>query len=113
MSEKRPDPAMFVEISYYLAFASTGILLMTFILGVLRIEALRPLGQLIWLALITSAVGTFLAFAARSEYKKAEPTDEEAYKLRIGLRVNLATLAFMIIFALFVIVVALLPTITV
>jgi hypothetical protein len=111
MSEKRPDPGLLAEISYYLAFASTGLLLLTFLLGLARVEALRPLGQLIWLVLITSAAGTFLGFAARSDFKRIEPTDRDVRRLRLGLRVNLMALGFMVLFVLFVIVVALLPNV--
>jgi hypothetical protein len=95
---RRPDPADFALYSYTLAFVSSGILTLTFILGLLR----SPLVQIMWLALLTSAVGTFLGSAARSDFKhrSRSVTEDVEHKANVGFRVNLGFLIVLLILAL-------------
>jgi hypothetical protein len=97
-------PGQFATYSYYLAFASSGIVLIAFLAS----AVLRNSGfyNVVWLALITGGVGTFFALAARSDFKHQAATEEDERHVRVGLRVNLATLVFMLIIVIFVIVVS-------
>lgn len=107
-----PDPKLFATISYYLGFASALILVVTYLLGLLTPGRQSPVGQIVWLALITSAVGVVLAWMARVEFQRmgtATPDDERHYKL--GLRVNVMVLAFMTLLVIFVAIISLSPNI--
>lgn len=105
----RPDPRTFAEWSYYLAIASAAILLMAFLLGLTRVAALQPLVNIVWLALITSATGTFLAAAARSDFKRNPPDEVDQQRARTGLRVNLLALILMFVLMLILVLIRLLP----
>jgi hypothetical protein len=98
-------PGQFATYSYYLAFASSGIVLIAFIASMFK----SPIFNIVWLALITGGVGAFFALAARSDFKRQAATEEDERHLRVGLRVNLATLVFMVIIVIFVVVISSLP----
>ena len=100
----RPDPVTFAEGSYILAFASAFIILLTFILGFRAFDSVALLRQIVWLALLTSGVGVFLSYAARQDFKRYSGPDDAVRKARVGWRVNLAVLVFMVIIALIAIV---------
>jgi hypothetical protein len=87
----------FYQYTYYLAFATSAILIVAFILGLKWFDGIAILRNVVWLALITSALGTFFGLAARSEWKRREPSPEERNLVKIGLRTNIAALAFMIL----------------
>jgi hypothetical protein len=93
---RRPDPADFALYSYTLAFASSGIVTLAIILSMLK----SPLVQILWLALLTSAVGTFLGSAARSDFKQRSASEEAKHQANVGFRVNLGVLIVMLIMAL-------------
>lgn len=99
--KNRPDPVMFAKLSYYLALASSGILLVSVVLALVRISA----GPFLWLALPTSAAGTFLAWAARSDFRARPGPDEAAQQARTGWRVNLLALIVMLLMVVVVIIV--------
>jgi hypothetical protein len=89
----RPDPVQFARISYYLAIATATILGLTVLLGMLRIG----MTWIVWIALITSAVGAFLAWAARSDFK-VTPGPTQAVKMaRSAWRVNFYALLLLIL----------------
>src|SRR5574341_863408 len=88
----RPDPRTFVLYSYYLAFASSGVMLLTFLFALVPFA--RPLVHVMWLALITSPIGVFLGVTARSDFKDQEVEEALKRKMGIGIRVNLLTLIF-------------------
>lgn len=91
----RPDPRTFVLYSYYLAFASSGVMLLTFLFALVPFA--RPLVHVMWLALITSPIGVFLGVTARSDFKDQEVEEALKRKMGIGIRVNLLTLIFMLL----------------
>jgi archaellum biogenesis protein FlaJ (TadC family) len=93
----RPDPVTFAEGSYILAFASALIIMLAFILGLHAFDSMAMLRQIVWLALITSGVGVFLSFAARQDFKRYSGPEDAVRKARVGWRVNLAVLVFMLI----------------
>jgi hypothetical protein len=93
-------PSQFAAYSYYLAFVSSGIVLIAFVASILK----SPLFNIVWLALITGAVGTFFAMAARSDFKRKGASPEDENRARLGFRVNLATSIFMILLVIFMIV---------
>ncbi|HEC23854.1 MAG TPA: hypothetical protein ENI95_13150 [Chloroflexi bacterium] len=101
---ERPDPVMFAEGSYILAFLSAFILVLTFIFGLKVFEPVAFLRQIMWLALVTSGIGVFLSYAARQDFKRFSGPPEAIRKARVGWRVNLAVLIFMLVAALVAIV---------
>ncbi len=100
----RPDPALFARLSFYLGYASSGIIFLSLVLVLLRSSA----SQIMWLALITSAAGTFMAWAARTDFREAPGTEEAARMAQIGWRVNLIALSLMALLLLLTIVLRLL-----
>jgi len=109
--ENRPDPALFARGSFYMGIASSAILLLSFILGMLRVG----LSSIVWLALVTSAVGLFLGWASRSDFKKNPGTPEVMQMADTGWRINLWALIVLVVVMLLVVilrvVVAIGPTI--
>ena len=99
-------PGQFATYSYYLAFVSSGIMLIAFVAQLLN---LRVIFNIVWLSLITGAVGTFFAMAARSDFKRVGATEEDEARARVGLRINLAATIFMLIVVVFAIVASALP----
>lgn len=103
----RPDPTTFAQFSYWLAIASSVIVTLVLLLGLVpgRMgDFLSPLQQVMWLALITSGVGLFLAIAARSDFRRGgQVPDAFKRKARIGLRVNLIILVVMLLALVFLI----------
>ena len=107
MSEsKRPDPATLAEASYILAIASVLILLLAYVLS--WSGAVGFLSRIVWLALITSAAGAFLAYAARKDYERIDAPEADVKRARAGWRVNLAVLVLMLVLAAIAIAVGLL-----
>jgi magnesium-transporting ATPase (P-type) len=100
----RPDPVTFAEGSYILAFASAFIIMLAFILGLHAFDSLAMLRQIVWLALLTSGVGVFLSYAARQDFKRYSGPEDAIRKARVGWRVNLAILVFMLIVTLVAII---------
>ncbi len=105
----RPEPSVFAQGSYILAFVSAFILLASFFLGFRIFDSVRFLRQIVWLALITSGIGSFLAYAARSDFKRRGGSDELQRRARIGWRINLATFVLLVILAVIQIVVLAMP----
>ncbi|NDJ54318.1 MAG: hypothetical protein GYB68_14700 [Chloroflexi bacterium] len=97
----RPDPELFADLSYGLAIISSVIVAVSFIIGLLPIEALRPFGNIVYLALVTSAIGAFLGYAAQSDMRRQRNPDEDMLRrARQGLVINslyLAALALLTI----------------
>lgn len=90
----RPDPETFARASYYLAFVSSGILTLAMILGFLG----SSLSSIMWLCLLTSAIGTFTGYAARADFKRNPPEDGSlVMRAMTGLRINLGVLIVMIL----------------
>ena len=110
---QRPDPELFATISYYLGFASSGIILLSLILGFLRLPGVF----IIWLALITSSVGMFAAWAARQDFAKSGGSEEAIGRAEMGWRYNrislIGMLAFLVIVLLIRVAITLLPSISV
>lgn len=98
---QRPDPELFANISFYLGLASSGIILLALILGFLRL----PGSIIIWLALITSAVGMFAAWAARQDFKKSGGSEEAVQRAEMGWRFNRLSLIAMLIFLVMVLLI--------
>ncbi len=98
---QRPDPALFARLSYYLGIASSAILLIGLIGGYLR----SAVGSIVWLALITSGGGAFMAWAARKDFQ-AQPGEPEVVRMaNIGWRVNrLALILLLALLALAIVV---------
>ena len=102
----RPDPTAFADMSYILAFVSAFILLLTFALGFIHTAFFATLQQvIIWFALVSGGIGAFLAYAARSDFKRYSGSPDAKRKARVGWRVNLATLVFMLLYVLAFVVV--------
>lgn len=99
----RPDPRTFAQYSYYLAIASGGLIVLAFVFSF--IPPIRFLTQLIWLTLITSGIGAFLAYAARSDFAKMkQPPEESITQARIGWRNNLLTFGVVALLAMTVVI---------
>ncbi len=107
-SRRRPSPARLADISYYLALVSAGILLLYSAIGLAGLHV-RTLTPFIWVVLITSAAGAFLAYAARSDLTSADPDNRAVRRARTGWRLNLAAFAVMVVFALLFALTALMP----
>lgn len=90
----RPDAAQFAKWSYYLSFATSGIMLLGLLLGFAR----TPLAGVIWLSFVTSAVGAFMAWAAKNEFKTKPPSDDVMMMAKRGWRVNIVGFGIMIAF---------------
>ena len=95
----RPDPRDLAYYSYILAFASAGLLLMTFLVGLIPVDALGILSNLVWLVLPMSGIGLALALMARPSFKLEDPGKAWTSKLRVGLRINALALIFMVLLA--------------
>lgn len=89
----RPDPVQFARLSYAMGFVTSGILALAFILGMVGVG----LGWIVWLALVSSAAGTFMAWAARRDFKTQPPPPEIERTLKVAWRVNLGSLILMFI----------------
>jgi hypothetical protein len=100
----RPNPYTFAEFSYMLAFASAIILLVAFVLGFRIFDAIGFLRNIVWLSLVTSAVGLFLAWAARSDFRRHPAPPDIDRKARVAFRINLVTLVLMLILLMITIV---------
>jgi hypothetical protein len=97
----RPDPRLFAQASYTLAFISA--FWITFAL--IPIKPLDGVRQyLMWVPLILSAVGAFLGYAARSDLKHTPADDNTMRKARVGWRVNLIIFVTMLLLVVTVIV---------
>jgi hypothetical protein len=96
-------PGQFATYSYYLAYASSGIVLIALVASMLN----SPLFHVVWLALVTGGVGTFFAMAARSDFRRQGASPEDEQHARLGFRINLATSIFMIVLVIFTVVASL------
>src|SRR5574340_494575 len=103
MTTNRPDATLFARGSYYLALATSGIILLVLILTVLRQSGLG--GLLVWLAIMTSAVGTFMAWTARKEFKVTPPPDDIQGMANLGWRINRLSLILLGVLMLFQLVI--------
>ncbi len=97
MSLTRPDPVLFAKASYYLGFATSGLLLLTLVLMFTR--ATTAAGLVLWLTLLTSAVGTFTAWAARRDFQTSPPSDAIRGMANLGWRINRLALILIVIMA--------------
>lgn len=99
----RPDPHSFAIYGYYMAFVTAIIVTLALVFGF--IHPLRMLSNVIWLALITSAMGTFMAYAARRDFTRIKQVDPEIErKARVAWRINLMMLVLMVFISIFTIV---------
>ncbi len=96
----QPNPGAMARVSYILAIVSVVILLVAFVLGLPFLKPFNALSRIVWLALPTSAVGAFLAYAARQEATHTALAEADREKLRLAWRVNLAMLALMLVLSL-------------
>jgi hypothetical protein len=97
----RPNAALLAKWSYYLSYATSGFLALGFLLGFVR----SPLSAILWLAFLTGAVGAFMAWAAKSEFKRQRDPDAAAVNFaRQGWRVNLAGFVVLIVILGFMVV---------
>jgi hypothetical protein len=97
----RPDAAQLAKWSYYLAYGTSGFLALGFILGLAR----SPLQAIMWLAFLTSAAGAFMAWAAKSEFKRQRSSDTQAVKhAHQGWRVNLSGFVVLILILVFMVI---------
>jgi hypothetical protein len=102
----RPDPILFAKGSYYLGFATSGLLLVTIVLMLVRATGVA--GVLVWLTVLTSAVGTFMAWAARKDFQTAPPPPDVQGMVNLGWRINrlaLILIVLMIVIGLIVVAV--------
>jgi len=106
----RPSPETFARYSYFLALASSIILFITFIVMLIPRPLSEALVNIVWLALVTSGAGTFLAYAARADFRRNPGAPDAVRQARIGWRVNLGALAVVTITALFNIILKLLTS---
>lgn len=95
----RPDPETFARYSYYLAYASSAIILLSLIFWIIPGPVGTVLSNMVWLALVTGIAGTFMALAARSDFKRVPASEEAAHAAKFGLRLNLLTTVVVILFA--------------
>lgn len=95
----RPDPMTFIQYTYNLAIASAAVIsagMIAFMLSSIPfLRFLSAIGQVIWLGLVTSAAGSFFAFAARSDLKGQALPEDLKKKLATGWRFNLILLVLM------------------
>lgn len=105
----RPSAVDLAYYSYILAIASAAVLVLTLLVGLIPIDALDFLGNIVWLALPLSAIGLAMALLARSEFRRRDPGADWWRKMRIGLRINGLALAFMVLLSLLVVALALIP----
>lgn len=97
----RPDAALLAKWSYYLSYGTSGLLLLGFLLGFAR----SPLSAILWLAFLTSAVGSFMAWAAKGELKRQKSSDAASLKwAKQGWRVNFSGFMMLILLLVFIIV---------
>ena len=96
----RPDPEVFAHYSYLLAFTSAGIILLSFVFWLIPGQIAGVLVNVIWLALISGIAGTFMGFAANSDFKRSPGSTQAIHEARVGLRINLITSIVMILFVL-------------
>lgn len=106
--ESRPDPVQFARISYAMGFVTSGILALAFILGMVGLG----LGWIVWLALISSAAGTFMAWAARRDFKTQPAPPEIERNLKVAWRVNLGSLILMFLVLILYLIIRLVFTTT-
>jgi hypothetical protein len=100
----RPDPIQFAQWSYLAANISAGILVITFLIGLAPVEAVKPLGQIIWLIIPTGAVGAFLGYAAGADFKKHPGPPEAVKQAQWGFRLNSAIFSLGVLLAVFLVV---------
>ena len=60
----RPDSHDLAQYSYILAFTSAGLLLLVFLVGLIPIDALGVLSNLVWLVLITELINNWLPYVS-------------------------------------------------
>lgn len=96
----RPDPEVFARYSYLLAFASGGIIIVSAVFWLIPGPVAAALVNVIWLALITGVAGTFMGFAANSDFKRSPGSEQAVNEAKVGLRINLLTSIVMILFVL-------------
>ena len=100
MLKNRPDPETFARYSYLLAYISSGIILLALIISFIPLPIATVLSNVIWLALITGIAGTFMGFAANSDFKRFPGTPEAVHAARVGMRLNLFASIVIAVFAL-------------
>jgi len=89
MLKNRPDPETFARYSYNLAYVSSGIILLAIIVSLIPLPIAATLANVIWLALISGVAGTFMGFAANSDFKRYPGSEEGIHAARVGFRLNL------------------------
>jgi len=100
MLKNRPDPETFARYSYLLAYVSSGIILLALVISVIPLPIAAALSNVIWLALITGIAGSFMGFAATSDFKRYPGTPEAVHAARVGMRLNLFATIVITVFAL-------------
>jgi hypothetical protein len=91
MMKNRPDPETFARYSYNLAYVSSGIILLAIIVSLIPLPIAAVLSNVIWFALISGVAGTFMGFAANSDFKRYPGSAEGVHAAKMGLRLNLFT----------------------
>lgn len=99
MMKNRPDPETFARYSYLLAYVSSGIILLSLIISIIPLAIATVLSNVIWLALISGIAGTFLGFAANSDFKRYPGSPEAVHAARVGFRLNLFATIVIMLFA--------------
>src|SRR5512139_2268776 len=98
----RPDPAQFARYSYILSLVSTGILTLAVLIAFIPVDAIKPLFHIVWLTIVTGAVGAFMGYAARADFKAHPPEHPELeHQARSGFRTNVFALAVTLLLAVF------------
>ena len=100
----RLDPVQFAQWSYQIAVVSAGILVFTFLVGLIPVEAVKPLGHIIWLVIPSGAIGAFLGYAAGVDFKKHTGLPESVKQAQWGFRLNAAMFSLGVLLALFLFV---------
>jgi hypothetical protein len=91
MMKNRPNPEVFAYYSYRLAYVSSGIVLLSIIISIIPGPITGALSNIIWLALVSGIAGTFMGFAASSDFKRVPGSAEAVHAARVGFRLNLFT----------------------
>lgn len=108
----RPSPQIFARYSYYLAFVSSGIILLSLLLSAIPGDVGSVLVNVVWLAFISGIAGTFMGWAATSDFKRRPADDESIHQARIGFRINLGATIVMVLMALIGVVMRILSSIS-
>jgi len=97
---EKPHPETFALASYVLAIVSSAIIALSLVASFLPDSIAAVAQQVCWLAMFTSGIGTFMAYAARIDLGRQSLPPALARKLTIGWRFNLLIVVLMVVLAL-------------